>query len=57
LKAPVNRLAREFAHWLATNEAQDIIENFGKSWRLRLPIFAPKSNIKVERKYALVAKL
>jgi ABC-type tungstate transport system permease subunit len=57
LKAPVNRLAREFAHWLASDEAQDILENFGKSWKLRLPIFAPKSRTQVDRRYALVAKL
>ena len=57
LKAPSNRLAREFAHWLASEEAQDIIENFGKKWKLRLPIFAPRSRDQVERRYALVAKL
>jgi ABC-type tungstate transport system permease subunit len=57
LKAPVNLLAKEFAHWLAQDEAQAIIENFGKSWRLRLPIFGTKSRIEVERKYSLVTKL
>ena len=57
LKAPKNRLAREFAHWLASEEAQRIIENFGKRWRLQLPIFAPKNRTQVEKKYALVAKL
>jgi ABC-type tungstate transport system permease subunit len=57
VKAPMNKLAREFARWLASEEAQEIIENFGKKWRLRLPIFAPKSKAQVERKYALVAKL
>jgi ABC-type Fe3+ transport system substrate-binding protein len=56
-KAPKNPLAKEFAYWLASEEAQAIIENFGKKWRLRLPIFAPKSRTQVERKYALVAKL
>ena len=56
-RAPVNRLARAFAHWLALEEAQGIIENFGKRWSLRLPIFAPKSRTQVEMKYALVAKL
>jgi ABC-type tungstate transport system permease subunit len=56
-KAPRNSLAREFAHWLASEEAQGIIENFGKKWRLQLPIFAPKSRAQVERRYALVAKL
>lgn len=57
LKAPRNRLAREFAHWLASAEAQEIIENLGKGWKLGLPIFAPRSRIQVERRYALVAKL
>ena len=57
LKAPVNRLAREFAQWLASEEAQEIIEDFGKNWELRLPIFAPRSRTQVHRKYALVAKL
>jgi ABC-type tungstate transport system permease subunit len=57
VKAPINRLAREFAQWLASGEAQEIIENFGKTWRLRLPIFAPKSKAQVEKTYALVAKL
>jgi len=57
LEAPKNRLAREFAHWLASEEAQRIIENFGKKWRLQLPIFAPKNRTQVEKKYALVAKL
>ena len=57
LKAPRNRLAREFAHWLAAGEAQEIIESFGKRWKLGLPIFAPKSRTQVHGKYALVAKL
>lgn len=57
VKAPVNQLAREFAHWLASGEAQGIIEDFGKSWKLGLPIFAPKSSVQVESRYALVAKL
>jgi ABC-type Fe3+ transport system substrate-binding protein len=57
LKAPVNHLARKFARWLPSEEAQDIIENFGKSWKLRLPIFAPKSRTQVDRRYALAAKL
>lgn len=57
VKAPQNRLAREFAHWVASGEAQEIIQSFGKKWRLRLPIFAPKSRVQVERRYALVAKL
>lgn len=57
LKAPVNRLARDFAHWLASEEAQKIIENFGKKWKLQLPIFAPKSKTQVEKRYALVSKL
>ncbi|KAM0711313.1 hypothetical protein Q7P35_002053 [Cladosporium inversicolor] len=57
LKAPKNQLARDFAHWLASEEAQEIIENFGKKWKLRLPIFAPKSKAQVERRYALVSKL
>ena len=57
LKAPMNQLAREFADWLATDEAQELIENFGKSWKQRLPIFAPKTRIQVERRYALVSKL
>lgn len=57
LKAPRNPLARRFAHWLASEQAQGIIENFGKKWRLQLPIFAPKSRTQVEGRYALVAKL
>jgi ABC-type tungstate transport system permease subunit len=57
LKAPVNHLARKFARWLPSEEAQDIIENYGKSWKLRLPIFAPKSRTQVDRRYALAAKL
>jgi ABC-type tungstate transport system permease subunit len=57
LKAPRNRLAREFAHWLASGDAQEIIESFGKRRKLGLPIFAPKSRTQVERRYALVAKL
>lgn len=57
LKAPSNRLARGFSHWLASEEAQGIIENFGKKWKLRLPIFAPRSRDQVDRRYALVAKL
>lgn len=57
LKAPHNPLARKFAHWLASEQAQGIIENFGKKWRLQLPIFAPKSRTQVEGRYALVAKL
>jgi ABC-type tungstate transport system permease subunit len=56
-KTPVNQLATDFAHWLALEDAQEIIENFGKSWKLGLPIFAPKSRVQVEKKYALVAKL
>ena len=57
LEAPVNRLAREFAHWLALEEAQAIIENFGKSWKKGLPIFARKDRTQVEKRYALIAKL
>lgn len=57
LKAPMNSLAMEFARWLAPEEAQEIIENFGKSWKLRLPIFTPESRTQVGRRYALVAKL
>jgi len=57
LKAPVNELARDFAHWLALDDAQDIIEDFGKRWKLGLPIFAPKSRVQVEKKYALVSKM
>jgi len=57
VRAPVNRLAREFAHWLALEEAQTIIENFGKRWKKGLPIFARKDRTQVEKRYALIAKL
>jgi ABC-type tungstate transport system permease subunit len=56
-KAPRNPLAREFAHWLASDETQQIVENFGTKSRLRLPIFAPRRRTQVERRYSLVAKL
>lgn len=54
-KAPSNDLAREFAQWLGSNEAQSIIRDFGKSWPSGRPIFAPRDREQVQKKYGLLA--
>ncbi|KAI5271561.1 hypothetical protein E4T47_05038 [Aureobasidium subglaciale] len=56
-KAPSNRVAREFASWLSSDEAQMLVRDFGRDWDTGTPIFCGADREDFGQEQRLVAKL
>ncbi|KAI5200371.1 hypothetical protein AUEXF2481DRAFT_43915 [Aureobasidium subglaciale EXF-2481] len=57
VKAPYNRLARDFASWLCSAEVQLLVRGFGRKWNVGIPIFCVADQQDVAHEDRLLAKL